>query len=92
MADPERGIQVGRLEQFLFAAVDPLAAAVFRITLAPMVAVVFWPLRGRADVDVAPVSGTGALSDIVAQGWYWPAILGLLILFGAGLWPRAIWD
>lgn len=90
MADPERGIQVGRLERFLFAPVDPLSTAVFRIALAAMVTVVFWPPRGRADVDFAPVPGTGALSDIVAQWWYWPAILGLLILFGAGLWPRAV--
>jgi hypothetical protein len=89
MMDPERG-RTPRLQRFLFAPLDPLSAALFRIALAAMVMVVFWPLPGPVDVGVTPVPGIGELVGIAAQAWYWPAILGLLILFGAGVWPRVV--
>jgi len=81
-----------RLEQFLFAPVDPAYAAVFRIALAAMLAVVFWPYEGMGLVlGVYRVPALPYLyKHIFLAMPYWLLILAVLTFFGAGFSPRVL--
>ncbi len=77
-----------RLDQALFAPSDAVSAGVFRLMLAVMLALVFQPGRRKPRVDHELPGAEELYGSIFATDWYWLVILGLLLVFGAGLWPR----
>ncbi len=76
-------------EGYLFGPVDATAAAAFRIGLACMCAIVFWPadLLLSREVSVYPFVADLYPSLFKTAPWHWLQ-LGGLALFGLGLRPR----
>ena len=75
--------------RFLFAPADAWSAALFRVGLAAMLAVVFHPAGTRPYASLlAVLPEVERLYAIALAPAYWWAILGLLALFGTGLRPR----
>ena len=82
-------ISSSRLERFLFAPVNPTYAGVFRIALALMLTVAFWP-RGRGlRFEGYSIPGLLYFYEHILFP-YWFPILVLLLLFGVGLRPRLL--
>ncbi|MGH7800547.1 MAG: HTTM domain-containing protein [Thermodesulfobacteriota bacterium] len=78
-----------RREQFLFAPVNPTYAAVFRIALALMLTVAFWPRGTGLRLEGYGIPGLLYFYEHILFP-YWLPILVLLILFGTGLRPRLL--
>ncbi len=89
MARAERSGRDGWIARTLFTPVDPLAAALFRIALAGMVVVVFWPLRWPLPelVEANPVLRS-LYGNVFLTGGYWTAVVTAAALLALGVRPR----
>ena len=89
-AGPDRRPSAARAARYLFAPVDPLVAAVFRLGLAAMLLLVFWPPgRGIPAEAMSELPVVARMYDLVfLRQPYWWATVCLLVAFGAGVGPR----
>jgi hypothetical protein len=77
------------IDRALFAPVVPTAAALFRILLAGMVVLVFWPIRWPLPEFVLSSPTLRSLYEqVVLTGAYWTAVVGITVLFAIGVRPR----
>jgi hypothetical protein len=77
------------IDRALFAPVDPTAAALFRVLLAGMVVLVFWPIRWPLPELVASSPLLKSLYEhVLLTGAYWTTVVGIAVLFAMGARPR----
>ena len=77
------------IDRALFTPVDPTAIALFRIALAGMVILVFWPVRWPLPefADSSPTIRT-LYDHVILTGGYWAVIVAAAALLALGVWPR----
>jgi hypothetical protein len=83
-----KGSWATRFDEFFFAPVNPVAAAIFRILLAAMT---MWVFTNHSRMTWVPQLGTDELYATVflTQPYRWVTILGL-VLVGTGVRPRIV--
>jgi hypothetical protein len=77
------------IDRALFAPLDPTATALFRIALAGMTVLVFWPTRWPLPVFLETTPALrSAYSDVFLTSGYWMGILAAAALLALGVRPR----
>jgi hypothetical protein len=79
----------GWIARALFTPVDPTATALFRIALASMVVLVFWPARWPLPeiVEASPVV-KNLYDHVFLTGAYWTVVVTVAALLALGVRPR----
>jgi hypothetical protein len=89
MSAPDRHRLNRWIHRALFAPIDPVATALFRIALAGMVVFTFWPMRLPPPWPADPTfAQTRSYLHTFLSGAYGMAIVALAVLLALGLRPR----